>query len=71
MTSRHNGGAVYDIGRYDGSLFLPLFIELEKPSFKMPTESSYPKLDIPPVDIWTAIFERKDRKYPDDKGRRA
>jgi hypothetical protein len=34
----------------------------------MPTESTYPKLDIPDVDLWTFLFERKDREYPDDKG---
>jgi 4-coumarate--CoA ligase len=34
----------------------------------MPTESSYPKLDIPNVDLWAFLFERKDREYPDDKG---
>ena len=35
---------------------------------EMPTESSYPKIAIPEVDIWTFLFEGKDRKYPDDKG---
>jgi hypothetical protein len=34
----------------------------------MPTESTYPRLDIPDVDLWTFLFERKDRAYPDDKG---
>ncbi len=34
----------------------------------MPTESSYPKLTIPNVDLWAFLFERKDREYPDDKG---
>lgn len=39
----------------------------------MPTESLYPKLDIPNQDIWTFLFERKhgsfpDRPFPDDKG---
>ncbi|KAL8996134.1 MAG: hypothetical protein Q9169_004281 [Polycauliona sp. 2 TL-2023] len=33
----------------------------------MPTESTYPPIDIPPVDIWGLIFERKDREFPDDK----
>lgn len=33
----------------------------------MPTKSTYPDLDIPNVDIWTFLFERKDREYPDDK----
>ncbi|KUJ22641.1 acetyl-CoA synthetase-like protein [Mollisia scopiformis] len=33
----------------------------------MPTESAYPKLDIPNVDLWTFLFERKDRSFPDDK----
>jgi len=34
----------------------------------MPTDSTYDKLDIPNVDLWTFLFERKDREYPDDKG---
>lgn len=34
----------------------------------MPTKSTYVDLDIPNVDIFTFLFERKDRKYPDDKG---
>lgn len=34
----------------------------------MPTESTYPPVDIPPVDIWGLIFERKDREFPDEKG---
>ena len=35
----------------------------------MPTESTYPRLDIPNVDIWGLLFERKDIQYPDDKGK--
>jgi hypothetical protein len=34
----------------------------------MPTESNYPKLDVPNVDLWAFLFERKDREFPDDKG---
>lgn len=34
----------------------------------MPTESTYPPVDIPPIDIWGLIFESKDREFPDDKG---
>ncbi|KAM3077593.1 hypothetical protein ACMFMG_006929 [Clarireedia jacksonii] len=33
----------------------------------MPTESTYPRVEIPEVDIWTLLFERKDRAFPDDK----
>ena len=33
----------------------------------MPTESLYPKVDIPNVDLWTFLFERNDRPFPDDK----
>ncbi|KAA8650535.1 hypothetical protein EYZ11_002087 [Aspergillus tanneri] len=33
----------------------------------MPVSSSYPPLDIPNVDLWTFLFERKDRPFPDDK----
>ena len=34
----------------------------------MPAESLYPRIDIPNVDIWELLFERKDREFPDDKG---
>ncbi|KAL8657005.1 MAG: hypothetical protein Q9226_002347 [Calogaya cf. arnoldii] len=33
----------------------------------MPTESTYPPIEIPPVNIWALIFERKDREFPEDK----
>jgi len=33
----------------------------------MPTESTYPLLDIPNVGLWDFLFERKDRDFPDDK----
>ncbi|TVY47242.1 putative 4-coumarate--CoA ligase [Lachnellula occidentalis] len=33
----------------------------------MPTGSLYPDIDIPNVDLWTFLFERKDRPYPEDK----
>ncbi|RAH86406.1 acetyl-CoA synthetase-like protein [Aspergillus japonicus CBS 114.51] len=33
----------------------------------MPVSSLYPSVEIPNVDIWTFLFERKDREYPDDK----
>ncbi|OXV10990.1 hypothetical protein Egran_01251 [Elaphomyces granulatus] len=33
----------------------------------MPTSSPYRHLDIPNVDLWTFLFERKDRPYPDDQ----
>ncbi|KAF1984505.1 acetyl-CoA synthetase-like protein [Aulographum hederae CBS 113979] len=33
----------------------------------MPAESTYPPVDIPNVDLWTFLFERKERTYPDDK----
>lgn len=36
----------------------------------MPTDSTYPAVDIPDVDLWTFLFERKDRPYPDGKGKR-
>lgn len=34
----------------------------------MPTESTYSPIEIPPIDIWSLLFERKDRPFPDDKG---
>ncbi|RAL03398.1 acyl--CoA ligase [Aspergillus ibericus CBS 121593] len=33
----------------------------------MPVSSRYPPVDIPDVDVWTFLFERKDRAFPDDK----
>ncbi|PVH85742.1 4-coumarate-CoA ligase-like protein [Cadophora sp. DSE1049] len=33
----------------------------------MPTESEYPLIDVPNVDLWTFLFERKDREFPEDK----
>lgn len=35
----------------------------------MPTESTYPPVDIPDVDLWTFLFERKDRDFPEDHGK--
>ncbi|KAH7417408.1 hypothetical protein BKA64DRAFT_615186 [Cadophora sp. MPI-SDFR-AT-0126] len=32
----------------------------------MPVESSYPPITVPNVDIWTFLFERAERPYPDD-----
>ncbi|PVH85763.1 acetyl-CoA synthetase-like protein [Cadophora sp. DSE1049] len=32
----------------------------------MPIESSYPAITVPNVDIWTFLFERAERPYPDD-----
>ncbi|KAB8222228.1 hypothetical protein BDV33DRAFT_201722 [Aspergillus novoparasiticus] len=32
----------------------------------MPVSSQYPPVDIPDVDLWTFLFERKDRSFPDD-----
>ena len=33
----------------------------------MPTESPFPDVKIPNVDLWGLIFDRKDRDFPDDK----
>ncbi|KAK7538028.1 hypothetical protein IWX49DRAFT_346406 [Phyllosticta citricarpa] len=33
----------------------------------MPTDSPYPAISVPDVDIWAFLFERKDRPFPDDK----
>lgn len=35
----------------------------------MPTQSPYPPIDIPHVDLWEFLFERTDREFPDDKSR--
>lgn len=34
----------------------------------MPTKSPFPNIQIPDTDIWSFLFERPDRPYPDDKG---
>lgn len=34
----------------------------------MPIESTYPSLQIPDVDLWAFLFERKDKNFADDKG---
>lgn len=34
----------------------------------MPIESHHPPISTPPVDVWTFLFERIDRDYPDDHG---
>ena len=34
----------------------------------MPAKSPYDDIEIPNVDIWSFLFERKDKEYPDDKG---
>jgi acyl-CoA synthetase (AMP-forming)/AMP-acid ligase II len=33
----------------------------------MPVSSPYPSIEIPNIDLWTFLFERKDRPFPDDK----
>ncbi|KAJ5176114.1 uncharacterized protein N7482_001991 [Penicillium canariense] len=33
----------------------------------MPVSSTYPTIDIPNIDLWSFLFERKDRPFPDDK----
>ena len=33
----------------------------------MPAKSSFPDVDIPAVDIWGLMFDRKDRDFSDDK----
>lgn len=33
----------------------------------MPVESQYPRFEVPNVDLWNFLFERKDKPYPDDK----
>jgi hypothetical protein len=35
----------------------------------MPSESKFPSLQIPDVDLWGFLFERKDRPFADDKGK--
>lgn len=34
----------------------------------MPTESPYPRIQVPEVGLWDFLFERKDKPYPDDHG---
>lgn len=33
----------------------------------MPTKSPFPDVEIPNVDLWTFMLERKDRPFPEDK----
>lgn len=33
----------------------------------MPVSSQYPSIDIPSVDLWTFLFDRKDRPFPDEQ----
>jgi hypothetical protein len=47
---------------------LSRFYELDYLIIIMPSESKYPKIDIPDVDLWGFLFERKDRPFGDDKG---
>lgn len=35
----------------------------------MPTKSPLRTFEVPEVDLWGFIFERKDRQFPDDKGK--
>jgi 4-coumarate--CoA ligase len=35
----------------------------------MPSASAYPSFAIPKEDIFTFLFENKERQYPDDKGK--
>jgi hypothetical protein len=35
----------------------------------MPSESKYPSIQIPDVDLWGFLFERKEKPFADDKGR--
>lgn len=37
----------------------------------MPTKSSLPDIEIPAVDLWAFIFERKDREFSDEQGKHA
>ena len=37
----------------------------------MPIESPKSPLELSKSDIWEAVFERKDREFPDDKGKPA
>ena len=34
----------------------------------MTSISPFASVDIPDVDLWSFLFERKDREYPDSKG---
>lgn len=33
--------------------------------------SSFPDIDVPAVDVWGLLFERKDRPFSDNKGEKA
>lgn len=40
---------------------------LEYSSHTMPVASTYPSFEVPDVDAWDFMFQRKDRDFPDDK----
>lgn len=33
----------------------------------MPVQSTYASFELPNVDLWKYLFDRTDRKFPDDK----
>ncbi|KAL2856576.1 hypothetical protein BJY01DRAFT_203042 [Aspergillus pseudoustus] len=33
----------------------------------MPVSSQYPSVDVPDIDLWTFLLERKDKPFPDNK----
>jgi hypothetical protein len=35
----------------------------------MPIDSTFPSFKVPTEDIFNFLFARKDREYPDDKGK--
>ena len=37
----------------------------------MPYPSSFPPVSIPDLDLWTFLFERKDKPFPSSKGTEA
>jgi len=34
----------------------------------MPVHSKYPEIDIPNIDLWTLLLDKKNQEFPNEKG---
>ena len=51
-----------------GAFYFTSLSIISSPIAIMPSESLHPPIDIPNIDIWGFLFERKDIKFPEDRG---
>jgi hypothetical protein len=66
----HLEGGVFLTYRFESSFNNePLLAVITLHLLKMPFPSSYPPLEIPDIDLWQLLFERKAKPFPDDKGK--